>query len=168
MRKAWTLAILIGIAAVVGAARVVTAHPQIELDRIVARVGGRIITQSDVRQARMLKLVDDTSSDETTRRGLEERILILTEIGRSGPLAPAADGDIAERRREWESSLGSPDVAGLLRQGGMSEADLQTWLRDDVRIRAYTKRQFGALPDADRGRARSDWIGRLRGRAGVD
>src|SRR5690606_16574793 len=53
------------------------AAGQIELDRIVSRVGGRIITQSDVRQARALRLVDDVSSDELTRRGLETRFLIL-------------------------------------------------------------------------------------------
>ncbi len=40
------------------------AAPQVVLDRILARVNGRIITESDVRAARVLKLVDDTTSDD--------------------------------------------------------------------------------------------------------
>src|SRR5262245_9368761 len=58
------------------------AAGQAELDRIVARVNNRIITTSDVRQARLLQLVDDTSSDDTTRRALEDRILILGDMTR--------------------------------------------------------------------------------------
>jgi hypothetical protein len=49
----------------------------------------------------------------------------------------------------------------------MSEEDLQSWLRDDLRIRAYLRRQFGMLPEADRARATSEWIARLRQRADV-
>ena len=64
-------------------------------------------------------------------------------------------------------SLG-PDVAGQLARHGMSDADIQTWLRDDLRIRAYLKRQFGMLPDGDRDRATDDWLNRLRQRADLN
>lgn len=141
---------------------------QTELDRIVSRVNNRIITQSDIRQARLLRLVDDTSSDDSTRRALEERTLILSEIARVAPLPPGTDSDLATRRREWEASVGGAGrVPELLKQTSMNEASLDIWLRDDVRIQMHLKRQFGSLPEADRARAVSEWMQRLRQRAGL-
>lgn len=139
---------------------------QVALDRIVARVGGRIITQSDIRQARVLKLVDDTSSDDAVRRGLEDRLLMQTEMGRATPVPAPSEADLAGRRAEWEQSVGGAGaVPRLLTDSGMSEEALAEWLREDMRIRAYLRRQFGMLPEADRGRATADWISRLRQRA---
>jgi hypothetical protein len=139
---------------------------QVELDRIVSRVDGRIVTQSDIRQARALKLVDETASDEATQRALETRLLILHELDRAAPLPPSSPADLEARRAEWSSSVGGAgQVPGLLGQGGMSEGDLERWLRDDLRIRAYLRRQFGMLGDADRSRAMGDWLARLRQRA---
>jgi hypothetical protein len=134
---------------------------QVELDRIVSRVAGRIITLSDVRQARESRLVEDTSTDAATIRALENRWLILGEIGRGAPLPPASDAELAARRAEWQAAAGG-------RATGMSDADIQAWLRDDLRIRAYLNRQFGMLPEGERGRARAEWIGRLRQRAELD
>jgi hypothetical protein len=152
---------------VVGTAR--RASAQIELDRIVARVNDRIITQSDVRQARLLRLVDDTSSDEAVRRSLENRLLILGEISRAAPLAPATDAETAARRAEWERLVGGgARLPALLDQAAMSEQSLQTWLRDDVRIQSHLKRQFGSVPDADRTKYQAEWIARLRQRAGLN
>jgi hypothetical protein len=138
-----------------------TGLAQVELDRIVSRVAGRIITLSDVRQARELHLVEDTSSDAATTRALENRWLILGEIGRAAPLPPASDAEMAARRAEWQAAAGD-------RAAAMPDADLQAWLRDDLRIRAYLNRQFGMLPEGERGRARGEWIGRLRQRAELD
>ena len=152
-----------------------TCHPcgaaaldgaQAELDRIVARVNNRIITSSDVRQARTLQLVDDTSSDESTRRGLENRILILSDMTRLSGLPPTTDEDLSSRRRQWEARVGGRG-AELLGKAGMTEKGLNAWLGDDLRIQAYLQRQFGALPEAERERAVTDWIARLRQRAGL-
>lgn len=137
---------------------------QVEVDRIVSRVDGRVITLSDIRQARALRLVDDTSSDDAARRALENRSLILNELSRAAPLAPSSDADVNARRGEWLAALGG-DPAALLQQSGMSQADLDAWIRDDVRIRAYLHRQFGMLNDGERSRATADWIARLRQRA---
>lgn len=149
----------LGVPALITAAASAAAA-QIELDRILSRAGGRIVTQSDVRQARNLKLVDDTSSDDAVRRALEDRWLILNEIGRAAPLSPASDAELAARRGEWEAGGGSP--------AAMSEGDLQNWLRDDLRIRAFLQRQFGSLPEGERARARAEWLARLRARAELD
>lgn len=139
---------------------------QVEVDRIVSRVGGRVITMSDIRQARALKLVEDTASDDAVRRGLENRLLILNELSRAAPLPPASDDDLRARRGEWQTTIGGGgDVASVLRQAGMSEAELDGWLRDDLRTRAYLGRQFGMLAGVERQRAAADWIARLRQRA---
>ena len=145
-----------------------TMSAQAELDRIVARVNNRIITRSDIRQARMLQLVDDTSSDESTRRALENRILILGDLSRSTGLPPTTDDELTARHKRWEARVGGRGrVAQLLGEAGMTENGLDAWLSDDLRIQAYLDRQFGALPQADRSRAADEWIARLRQRAGL-
>jgi hypothetical protein len=139
---------------------------QTELDRVVGRVNNRIITQSDIRQAMLLKLVDDTSTEESTRRGLENRILILAELPTTLP--PASESDLAARRNEWEAGIGGRSrVADLLGRTSMKETGLDSWLRDDVRIRMHVREQFGRIPEGDRAKATSDWIARLRQRAGL-
>ena len=146
----------------------VHAGAQTELDHIVARVNNRIITNTDVEHARQLQLVADTASDDATRRCLEDRILVLTEIARVAPVAPAGDDELAERRSEWVARVGgSGRAAELLTAAGMSDPSLQQWFRDDVRIQSYLKRQFGAGPESDRAKAQADWIARLRQRAGL-
>jgi hypothetical protein len=59
------LSLIVGVPTAMSA-RAATVGPvtQVELDRIVSRVNGRMITESDVRRARVLKLVDDTGSDQ--------------------------------------------------------------------------------------------------------
>lgn len=142
------------------------AAGQVEIDRIVSRVGGRIVTQSDIRQARSLKLVDETTSDQAAQRALETRLLILQELKLAAALPPSTPGDLDARRAEWSASVGGDGaVAAVLAQGGMSEGELEGWLRDDLRIRAYLRRQFGMLGDAERARAMADWLARLRQRA---
>ena len=159
---------LCGVGLLVWLATPSLAHAQAELDRIVTRVNNRIITQSDVRQARMLQLVDDTSSDESTRRALENRILILNDLSRSSGLPPTTVDELAARHQQWEARVGGRGRgAELLDKAGMTEKGLDAWLSDDLRIHAYLQRQFGTLPEADRSRAAGDRIARLRQRAGL-
>jgi len=159
------LSLIVGVPTAMSA-RAATVGPvtQVELDRIVSRVNGRMITESDVRRARALKLVDDTGSDQAAQHALEDRFLILAELGRGAAVPPPSDADVAAHRAAWASSLGG-DVASAISRAGMSENDLQAWLRDDLRIRAYLARQFGGLSDADRSRATGEWLARLRQRA---
>jgi hypothetical protein len=153
----------------VGAALVWIASPvaaQVVLDGVVSRVAGRAITQSDVRQADRLRLVDDVSSPEAIRRELENRWLALSEIQRAAPLPTPSDADVAARRAEWEPRVGgAARVAGLLADAGMTDDELRTWWRDDLRIRAYLDRQYGALDPDARAKSIAAWRQRLRARA---
>jgi hypothetical protein len=139
---------------------------QVEIDRLLSRVNGAVITQSDVRRCRALKLVADTSSDESTQRELENRLLTLTEAARVGSVA-VTDDALAARRRGWDAEMAGADVAATLSHQGMTDAALQNWLRDDVRIEGYLRRQFGAPGDAGRDAAVATWLARLRQRAGL-
>lgn len=135
------------------------------IDRIVSVVGGSIIRLSDVRQARMLKLLPAAGdSDAAIQRALENRYLELAEVARFPPAEPTA-ADVAARRRRWETSVGASDVADLLARAGMSSATLDGWLRDDIRIERYLDRRFASVPN--RQRAIDAWIASLRRRAGL-
>ena len=165
MRKAWRL--VLAAALVIGVC-VGVVRAQVELDRILARVGARVITRSDVQQAQQLRLVDDVSSEAAVQRRLEERWLVLEEIRRGAPLSPGNDNDLAARRADWERKVGGKAAAAaLLEKASMSEAALLAWLRDDLRIEAYLARQFATVPAADRPKASDDWLNRLRQRAKV-
>jgi hypothetical protein len=138
-----------------------TAAQQI-LDSVIVRFGSEIVTQLDVRQARMLRLVAaPNGSDEAYAEALVNRRLVLAEIRRSPPPEPSPDAMAAERRA-WEGRVGAgAGTADLLARAGMTEAALLGWLRDDVRMRTYVAGRFG-----ERSADLASWIGVLRQRAG--
>jgi hypothetical protein len=141
---------------------------QVELDRVVGRIHSRVVTKSDVQQARVLQLLANVSSDQAAQEAFIDRLLLLQEIERSAGLPPASDADLAARRAQWEARVGGPDKSSaLMKSGGMNDAALQAWWRDDLRIDAYLRRQFGGLPADERERATADLVRRLRQRAGI-
>jgi hypothetical protein len=144
-----------------------SASAQTEIDRLLVRVYGAVITQSDVSQARALKLVADTSSDEAVLRALENRVLILRELTVATGAPQPTDDALAERRRVWQQAVGGADLPALLSRHGMSESTLTAWIRDDARMDAYMRHQFGSAGDPSRERAVNGWIDRLRQRAGL-
>ena len=141
---------------------------QAEIDRVLWNFNGVIITTTDVWQARQLKLLSGgAESDADILRALQNRQLILMELRRVPPAAPAS-GDVASRRRQWEASLGpGPDVRGLLTKAGMSEKACEGWLTDDLRIQSYLRDRFGMLPEGDRAARTEEWLRGLRQRAGL-
>ncbi len=163
MRRHLAPVVLVG-AAVSG----VAGQQQSEIDRVLWNFNGTIITTIDVWQARQLKLVPaDADTDDKVLRALQNRQLMLMEVRRVPPAAPAA-ADIAARRREWESSLGSgADVRGLLSKAGMSEKACDGWITDDLKIRSYLRERFGMLPETERGARTDEWLRGLRQRAGL-
>jgi len=148
----------------------VVVSAQTVLDKVLSNVNGEVITQLDVRQARMLKLrlvTATAESDADVLRGLENRRLALAEVNHVTLPAPAA-GDLAARRRDWESTVGAgANLPQLLDRAGLSESGLQSWLRDDVRIQLYLGQRFGGVPEGDRPAEISRWLATLREHAGL-
>jgi len=141
------------------------ARAQGVVDRTLSSVNGQVILQSDIRQIRLLKLLKTAGGpDDAIQNELENRILMLAELGRTTG-EPTAE-EKAQRRRQWEASLGSgPPLAARLAEAGMSEAGLEGWLRDDVRLEKYLSQRFGNSPDP--AGAISTWIQGLRRRSGL-
>jgi hypothetical protein len=148
----------------------VVASAQTVLDKVLSNVNGEVITQLDVRQARMLKLQLVTStaeSDADVLRGLENRRLALAEVSHVTLPAPSA-GDIAAHRRAWEASVGAgANLPQLLDRAGLSENGLQSWLRDDIRIQLYLAQRFGGVPEGERPAEIARWLATLREHAGL-
>ena len=108
----------------------------VELDRIVSTVQTTKIWSSDVRQARLLKLCGPAvASDEGILIELQNRVLILAEVGRAA--GSGADGRRARRAPAGVGAdVGDRCVEPLMTRAGMSARDLQAWHRNDLRIRS--------------------------------
>ena len=147
------------------------APAQTVLDKVLSNVNGDVVTQLDVRQARMLKLrlvTGPADADAEVLRGLENRRLVLAEVNHV-TLPPPTASDIAARRRDWQASLGgaSADLNSLLDHAGLNEQGITSWLRDDVRIESYLGQRFGGVPDAERPAEIARWLATLREHAGL-
>ncbi len=116
---------------------------QTVIDRIAARVNGEVLTLSEIRAVRALKLVPDApESDAALCGALVDRRLLLAEVTRYPPSEPSTDA-VAAHRQEWERRLGpDADVPGLLAQVGETAGWLDAWLIDDLQIRAFLERRF--------------------------
>jgi hypothetical protein len=136
---------------------------QTVLDQVLVRFGGDIITQLDVRQARLLKLVTVTSdSDQAYAEALVNRRLILADLKRTPAVEPTPEA-IEGKLRQWKDSLGpGADVPALLERAGMTDAGLRGWMRDDLRVQAYLDERFAGRPTD-----LANWIATLRQRAGI-
>lgn len=117
------------------------------LDRTLAIVGGQPITLSDVRAAIALGLVQPERVADpvpAVTMQLVDRELILREVQRYAPAAPAdsgVDALLAELRSRF------PDPAALARvldAHGFTEARLRAWVRDDLRMQAYLAQRFAS------------------------
>ncbi|MGE4081369.1 MAG: hypothetical protein AB7H93_00090 [Vicinamibacterales bacterium] len=116
------------------------------IERTVAVVGGAAITQSDVRTALTLGLVDaagaDAERDAAAR--LVERWLILHEVSRFAPPEPSPAA-VAARLAAIAGRAGSPAALdAILVRGGFTPGRLAAWVRDDLRITAYLDQRFAA------------------------
>lgn len=125
------------------------------LDRIVATVNGEVVTLSDVRAARQLKLIAgaDAMTDDQLLDALIERRLTINEVARYTSAAPPA-ADIDARRKAWEATLPrGTTAANALAMVGMRDAALTEWFRDDLRLAAYLDQRFTAAAQPTRQQA---------------
>jgi hypothetical protein len=123
------------------------------IDRVLAVVGGQMITLTDVTAARDLGLVAAPAAADPIRAILSkliDRELILAEVDRYAPPEPGAaaiDAAVSDVR----SRLGSDEaLRTALARSGIDEKHLRETLREDLRIRAYLAQRFAVpLPDED-------------------
>jgi hypothetical protein len=134
------------------AAPVVTAQQL--LDRVVARVGGVVITQSDVEAAVGLGVVRPQGGDRLAdgTRQLIDRRLLLTEVARFPPAEPA---DVAVDRlvTEMKAHAGSGFEA-LRQRTGVDDQRIRQMARDTLRIQAYVDQRFGTTAQVSQQEAR--------------
>ena len=117
------------------------------IDRILAVVGGELITLSDVTAAVKLGLVPaPRAGGDVVRVALDaliSRQLELAEANRYQPPEPA-QADVQARFDEVRRRGGTAEaLAATLAQAGLSEEQLRLRVRDDLRIEAFLAQRFG-------------------------
>lgn len=138
------------------------------IDRVLAVVGGQLITLTDVTAATDLGLQTTEGAADPVRGVLNkliDRELALAEVDRYAPPEPTAamvDREVARVRQRFPSAAAF-DAA--LARSGIDEQHLRETLRQDLRTRAYLDQRFGAV--ADRTAVVNEWIAGLRRRGGV-
>lgn len=136
------------------------------VDRILVVVNGDMVTLSDVRAARVLKLLPAEATDEVIVQALIDRRLVLAEMRRFQVPDPAPEA-LAARRARWASAHGDQDQARLLLMAGVSATFVDRWLADELRREAYLQQRFAALDENRRESAVRLWIESLRMRADI-
>jgi hypothetical protein len=139
------------------------------LDRVLAVVGGDVITLTDVTAARDLGLQSVGNAPDPVRAILSkliDRELVLAEVERYAPAEPSAeavDVEIAAVRARFPSATAFVET---LTRSGIDEKHLRETLRQDLRIRAYEDQRFAAAGDR-RQELVDEWIAALRRRGDV-
>jgi hypothetical protein len=139
------------------------------LDRVLAVVGGQLITLSDVTAAIDLGLQSTDRAADPVRVVLSkliDRELVLAEVDRYAPPEPTAeavDRDVEQVRRRFPAAAAF-DAA--LARSGIDEKHLRETLRQDLRMRAYLDQRFST--NSERREALIDeWMTGLRRRGDV-
>ena len=139
------------------------------IDRVLAVVGGDLITLTDVTAARDLGLQPGGGAADWTRAILDrliDRELVLAEVERYGPPEPTAeevDAEVAKVRQRFASAAAFEEV---LTRSGIDAAHLRETLRQDLRIRAYEEQRFAGAGDRRQALV-DDWVDNLRRRASI-
>jgi parvulin-like peptidyl-prolyl isomerase len=141
------------------------------IDRIMAVVNQQPILLSDVNAALVFQLVPRVEGGDpiaSTLDRLIERALILEEVERYQPPEPAQE-EIDKRIEAIRQRLGTAEAfQKALASVGMTEAQLRSHIRDDLRSVTYINQRFGeADPDA-RDTLVAEWVASLRRRAEVN
>jgi len=139
------------------------------IDRVLAVVGGQLITLTDVTAARDLRLVPPETTTDPIRAILSkliDRELVLAEVERYAPPEPTAGAVDTEVRRVRARFDADAAFEAALTRSGLDEKHLRETLRQDLRIRAYLEQRFSAASDR-REEAMAEWVAGLRRRGDV-
>ena len=118
------------------------------IDRMLAVVGGEIILLSDANAAVKFRLIEVQSiADEEGLRAalsaLVDRQLQLFEVNRYLPPEPPAAA-VDARVEAARTRLGDAGFRAALAETGMTEAQVRSRVRDNLRIESYRAQRFGA------------------------
>ena len=119
------------------------------IDRVLAIVGGQLITLSDVHAALAVKLVDTAGAVDPVDVALSaliERRLIAAEVDRYAPPEPD-EAALAERTAALMSAL--PVDPGARARQGVDPERVRAFARDEMRVSAYLTQRFGAVLPTD-------------------
>ena len=139
------------------------------IDRVLAVVGGQVITLSDVVAATDLGLQSPDAAADPVRAVLTkliDRELVLAEVDRYAPAEPTAEAVDAEVQRVRQRFPSAEAFNAALARSGIDEQHLRETLRQDLRMRAYLDQRFSASP-TQRSSAITEWMSGLRKRGGV-
>jgi len=140
------------------------------IDRVLAVVGGDVITLSDVRTARELGRVDVTGAADPLRGALTQlvdRSLVLSEVNRFAPPEPSATA-VDAAFAALTSRFGSRStMEAALQRLGIDESLVRELLSEDLRIRAYIDQRFTAETPAAQRALVDAWVAGLRRRAEI-
>jgi hypothetical protein len=130
-------------------------HAQQLLDRVVARVAGITITQTDVEAALALGVVEAEPGPDRMAAGIRQMIdrrLLLIEVARFPPPEPP-EAAIAELAGRMRSRAGASDDA-LVTRTGVDDQRIRELARDTLRIQAYLDQRFGTATQVSAQEAR--------------
>jgi hypothetical protein len=139
------------------------------LDRVLAVVGGQLITLTDVTAARDLGLQSADGQADPVRAILSkliDRELVLAEVERYAPAEPsseAVDREVAKVRTRFANA---ETFDAALARSGLDEKHLRETLRQDLRIQAYEEQRFAAAGDR-RQELIAEWTAGLRRRGDI-
>jgi hypothetical protein len=142
----------------------------VTLDRVMAVVNGDVVTMSDLRLVRTLRLpvggAERPASDDALLRLLVDRYLVVEELRRFQVPSPG-DAALAPLVREWREAFVETDPDELMSREGVTPAFVERWLADELRRETYLAQRFAALPTERRADAIRSWIDGLRQRATI-
>jgi hypothetical protein len=132
-----------------------TAHAQQLIDRVLARVGTKAVTLTDVRAAIDLGLIEVKPGEDAQTVALQrtiDRQLELNEVARFSPPEPS----VAAIRDEMTvmKARAASRLPALVTDTGVDDAKLEQFARETLRIRAYIAQRFGATAQATEDEAR--------------
>ena len=119
------------------------------IDRVLAIVGGQVITLSDAWAALALKLVEAPAGADPIGAALSfliDRHLVILEVDRYLPPDPT-DEAVARRADELRRAL--PADPSALARLALENERLKALARDDLRISAYLGQRFGLVQPTD-------------------
>jgi hypothetical protein len=116
------------------------------IDRVVATVGSRTITLSDVRAAVSLGFVSGADATEPARETIDavvDRQLVWLEVERFGPGAPQ-EAAVDARVASITDRLSENELQKVMARAGLDVPRLRALVREQLQIERYLADRFGA------------------------